>query len=80
MSHKQHDLQELLEFGGSCDAVFELISVGRAERMHSSQDKPGDPRLYVCQAPNAFMCVTVWGHLGSILGPFWVPIGSNLFF
>ena len=46
----------------------------------------GDPRLYVCQAPNAFMCVSssvstlgpFWVHFGSILGPFWVHFGSIL--
>ena len=31
--------------------------------------KAGDPRLYVCQAPNAFICVS---SSVSILGPFWV--------
>ena len=51
----------------------------------------GDPRLYVCQAPNAFMYVSpcgsilgpfwvilgpFWVHFGSILGPFWVHFGS----
>ena len=44
----------------------------------------GDPRLYVCQAPNAFICVSssvsilgpFWVHFGSILGPFWVHFGS----
>ena len=30
----------------------------------------GDPRLCVCQAPNAFICVSPWG---SILGPFQGP-------
>ena len=46
----------------------------------------GDPRLYVCQAPNAFICVSssvsilgpFWVHFGSILGPFWVHSGSIL--
>ena len=50
----------------------------------------GDPRLYVCQAPNAFICVSssvsilgpfwvhLWVHFGSILGPFWVHFGSIL--
>ena len=41
---------------------------------------PGDPRLHVCQAPNASICVSpcgsilgpFWAHFGSILGPFWV--------
>ena len=44
----------------------------------------GDPRSYVCQVPNAFMCVSpcgstlgpFWVHFGSILGPFWVHFGS----
>ena len=44
----------------------------------------GDPRLYVCQAPNAFICVSPCGsifgpflvHFGSILGPFRVHFGS----
>ena len=35
----------------------------------------GDPRLYVCQAPGAFICVS---PCGSILGPFWVHSGSIL--
>ena len=35
----------------------------------------GVPRLYVCQAPNAFICVS---PCGSILGPFWVHFGSIL--
>ena len=46
----------------------------------------GDPRLCVCQAPNAFICVSssvsilgpFWVHFGSILGPFWVHFGSIL--
>ena len=46
----------------------------------------GDPRLYVCQAPDALICVSpcgsilgpFWVHLGSILGPFWVHFGSIL--
>ena len=46
----------------------------------------GDPRLYVCQAPNAFICVSssvsilgpFWVHFGSILGPFWVHFRSIL--
>ena len=46
----------------------------------------GDPRLHVCQAPNAFICVSpcgsilgpFWVHFGSILGPFWVHFGSIL--
>ena len=46
----------------------------------------GDPRLYVCQAPNAFICVSssvsilgpFWVHFGSILGPFGVHFGSIL--
>ena len=33
----------------------------------------GDLRLYVCQAPNAFVCVTVW----SISGPFRVHFGGS---
>ena len=33
----------------------------------------GDPRLYVCQAPGALICVS---PCGSILGPFWVHLGS----
>ena len=45
----------------------------------------GDPRLYVCQAPNAFICVSPCGsifgpflvHFGSISGPFWVHFGSK---
>ena len=51
-----------------------------------SAGKLGDPRLYVCQAPNAFICVSpcgfilgsFWVHFGSILGPFWVHFGSIL--
>ena len=36
----------------------------------------GDPRLHVCQAPNAFICVSSSVvHFGSILGPFWVHFG-----
>ena len=35
----------------------------------------GDPRLYVCQAPNACICVS---PCGSILGPFRVHFGSIL--
>ena len=42
MSRKQHDLQELLEFGGSRIEVFELTSQLAAERMHSCQDRPND--------------------------------------
>ena len=46
----------------------------------------GDPRSCVCQAPNAFTCVSpcgsilgpFWVHFGSILGPFWVHFGSIL--
>ena len=46
----------------------------------------GDPRLYVCQTPNAFICVSssgsilgpFWVHFGSILGPLWVQFGSIL--
>ena len=46
----------------------------------------GDPRLYVCQAPGALICVSpcgsilgpVWVQFGSILGPFWVHFGSIL--
>ena len=46
----------------------------------------GDPRSCVCQAPNAFICVSpcgsilgpFWVHFGSILGPFWVHFGSIL--
>ena len=51
-----------------------------------SSTKMGDPRSYVCQAPNAFICVSssvsilgpFWVHFGSILGPFWVHSGSIL--
>ena len=44
------------------------------------QGKSGDPRLYVCQAPGALMCVSPFGvHLGSIWGPFRVHLGSILF-
>ena len=44
MSRKQHDLQELLEFGGSRNVVFELTSqlADAAERMHSCQDRQND--------------------------------------
>ena len=44
MSRKQNELQELLEFGGSRNAVFELTSqlADVAERMHSCQDRPND--------------------------------------
>ena len=37
----------------------------------------GDPRLYVCQAPNTFMCVL---PCGSILGPFWGPFWVHVSF
>ena len=42
MSRKQHDLQELLEFGSSRNAVFELTSqlADAVERMQSCQDRP----------------------------------------
>ena len=48
--------------------------------------KKGDPRSYVCQTPGALVCVSpcvsilgpFWVHLGSILGPFWVHLGSIL--
>ena len=43
-------------------------------------EEGGDPRFYVCQTPNAFICVSIlgpfWVHFGSILGPFWVHFGS----
>ena len=44
MSRKQNDFQELLEFGGSRNAVFEWTSqlADAAERMHSCQDRPND--------------------------------------
>ena len=50
MSRKQHDLQELLEFGGSRNAVFELTSqlAEAAERMHSCQDKRSRLILHQC--------------------------------
>ena len=68
----------------SCDS-----SLGRAWSPHERErERVGDPRLYVCQAPNAFMCVTVvhfWSisgpfrvHFGSISGPFRVHFGSIL--
>ena len=49
-------------------------------------ERRGDPRLYVCQAPGAFIRVSTcgsilcpfWVHFGSILGPFWVHFGSIL--
>ena len=40
-----------------------------------AQEYLGDPHFCVCQAPNAFMCVS---PCGSILGPFWVHSGSIL--
>ena len=50
MSSKQHDLQELLEFGGSRNAVFGLASLlaEAAERMHSHQDKRSRLILHQC--------------------------------
>ena len=39
------------------------------------QGSCGDPCRHVCQALNAFICVS---PCGSILGPFWVHSGSIL--
>ena len=58
----------------------------RRQRHHLENEVLGDPRLYVCQAPNAFICVSPCGsilgpfgvHFGSIRGPFWVHFGSIL--
>ena len=46
-----------------------------SENVENDFDFSGDPRLHVCQAPNAFICVS---PCGSILGPFWVHFGSIL--
>ena len=65
---------------------WEVLANGERPDVNSLDDAAGDPRLYVCQAPNAFICVSpsgsilgpFWVHVGSILGPFWVHFGSIL--
>ena len=62
--------------GVSCLRSPELFLQPHAQLQLSTS---GDPRLYVCQAPNAFICVSPCGSIfGSILGPFWVQFGSIL--
>ena len=55
-------------------------------QINPDTQRPGDPRLYVCQARGALIRVSTcgsilgsyWVHFGSILGPFWVHCGSIL--
>ena len=64
----------------------DVVNFRPEEAPNFDRDFLGDPRLYVCQAPNAFICVSssvsilgpFWVHFGSILGPFWVHFGSIL--
>ena len=57
----------------SCFNKLEEHILSFAQILTSKNQSMGDPRLYVCQAPNAFICVS---PCGSIFGPFLVHFGS----
>ena len=51
-------------------SILAEVDIGRSRYWPNSKKKTGDPRLYVCQAPGALICVS---PCGSILGPFCGP-------
>ena len=77
-----HSTQSLVVAVREVRHILYWDRIGNIGSPHQTQS--GDPRLYVCQAPNAFICVSssvsilgpFWVHFGSILSPFWVHFGS----
>ena len=72
MAHPVYSAQNC---GISPDTVATTAVVSLRQSLSLEKRTLGDPPLYVCQAPNAFVCVS---SSGSILGPFWVHFGSIL--
>ena len=61
--------------GGSDKNKTKLACI--LQSIESTRMRMGSSLTCVSSPKCVYMCVTVWVHFGSILGPFWVHFGSN---